>query len=341
MKTWLTWAIVSLILLTGCGSKNQADPAAVAQAVSATLAAISTPIPVTVEVTRVVEVEVAPASTPIPQATSIPALAQVIPPRGYYIHSYEVKEEYDRFTDKTKVSIEPKYDEIGIVEQGALSVLYSYDGKTPSPPLAVGIGLWSINDKWEYLQCHTLDLLIDGSPLSVKTEHKGEVMSGSVLETIIGELGTRDFLSIVNARQVEGKLCNTVFKLSVDQMQALKDVASRMSTSTGVALEETIPPPAYDVALIRVDAQTTETGYTITGTFDNLGNNSTPVLTVTVTFQERNTRAIVKRQAIIGPLSSGASGNFTIINITDGNWDYTIDLFTSDGESLPYRDRTD
>ena len=349
MKTWGVWGVVAIIMLAGCGgAANEADPAVIAQAVSATLAALPIPTPVMVEVTRVVEVELAstpmplPTPLPIPDETPVPTLNQLIPPRWPYLHSYEIKEEYDRFKGHTMVSLEPDLDEMDSLTQGSLWVAYSYDGETPHSPSFVGFSLWSVNEDWEYLNCHSLDLLIDGSPLSLDTEHEGDVMSGGLVsETVIGQLGTRDFLTLVNAGLVEGKLCNTEFKLSREQMQALKDVASRMGTNTIESLSPTQPPPLYDLALVRIDSQSTEDGFTITGAFHNLGDNPTPQLVGLVTFTDRDSNAVVKQQVTLGPLASDVTETFSVVNSIAGNWSYTIELTTVDGESLRYRDFTE
>lgn len=349
MKIWGVWGVVAIIMLAGCGgAANEADPAVIAQAVSATLAALPTPTPVMVEVTRVVEVELAstptplPTPLPIPEETPIPTLKQLIPPRLPYVHSYQIAEEYDRFKGRTVVDLAPDYGEMTSLRQGSLWVNYSYDGQTPSPPATLVFALWSVNDDWEYLNCHSLNFLIDGSPLQVDTERKGEVLSGGrVSETIMSTLATKDFLKLVNAKLVEGKLCNTEFKLSAEQMQGLKDVASRMATNTIESLSPTEPPPIYDLALVRIDSQSTEDGFTITGAFHNLGDNPTPQLVGIVTFTDRDSNAVVKQQVTLGPLVSDVTETFSVVNSSAGNWSYTIDLTTVDGESLRYRDFTE
>ena len=50
--------LIASLALAGCGASSAPDPAAIAQAVQATVAAVPQPDPVQVEVTRVVEVEV-------------------------------------------------------------------------------------------------------------------------------------------------------------------------------------------------------------------------------------------------------------------------------------------
>ncbi len=62
----------SLFLLAGCGGSSEADPAVIAQAVSATLTALPPPTAQVLEVTRIVEVTAvaAPAATPTPGTTA-------------------------------------------------------------------------------------------------------------------------------------------------------------------------------------------------------------------------------------------------------------------------------
>ena len=226
--------------------------------------------------------------------------------------------------------------------EGSLSILYSYEGDTPSVPLVVGFSLWSLNDDWEYLKCHTLNLLVDGSPLAIETEHEGEVMPGAnVLEAVIGEISPQTFLTIVNASEVEGKLCNAEFKLSRQQMTALKDVASRMSDKTLNITSPTSPPGGYDLALVRIDGQDTDNGFVVTGAFHNQSDITVPQLIIKVTFKNNDTGAVVTQEENLGPLDRDTSETFSIINPEAGNWSYGIELETTEGVPQRYRDLAD
>lgn len=73
--------------------------------------------------------------------------------------------------------------------------------------------LLSMSDEWEYLECHSLTLLIDGRRLPVRTTHDGRVSRG-VLEFIEFDLPRAELARWAKAKSIEGKLCNTEFTLS-------------------------------------------------------------------------------------------------------------------------------
>ncbi len=342
MKTTVALAIV-LIVTVGCGrTASQTDEEAISQAVSATLAALPTSTPIVIQVTPAVEVEMtptaAPIETPLLEDTPSPTLEQLVPQRRMYSHSYQIKEEFDRFKNTTEVSLLPDYGEMISAEQGALFVFYSYAEKTPRPPSVVGIGFWSVNDNWEYLRCHNLIFLVDGAPLAVETQHEGEVMSGNVSESVIGQIGIRDFLTLVGAQSIEGKLCNTEFKLTTEQREALRDVASRMKTDSPEEAALPTQPSPYDLALIQVDSRLTDNGFVVTGELANQGTTPVPEMMIEVTFEQQDTGAVTKQQQLVGPIAEGTAIEFTVTNPTLGHWNYAITLTTVDGEQLPYAD---
>jgi hypothetical protein len=169
---------------------------------------------------------VVPTDTPRPTAT--PDAFAGIPARGRYSHTYVVKEEFDRFKNQTSVDLVPKTADYRRGPNN-LSVSYEYAGTTPAIPPFVSVWLVYQADTWEYLKCYGLTWLLDGrTTLSPKTNHEGDVGRGYVLEIITSLIPVSQFLQIVNAKTVEGKLCNTEFALTIEQMEALRDVASRM-----------------------------------------------------------------------------------------------------------------
>ena len=227
--------LVSLVfLLTACGGKATPDPSTISVAVQATLTAIPKPEPQIVEVTRIVEVEVtrevvvAPLATATPRPTPTPQLTNLIPARGSYSHSYKITEEFDRFYGVTNVVLLPDAVDAKDNPQGSLVVVYHYNETTPAPPDLISLAFASFHDDWQFLECHNLTLLVDGRSMPLETTYDGSVESGFVSEQVISEITLRDFLTIVNANKVEGQLCRMEFELTSSQMEALRDVASRM-----------------------------------------------------------------------------------------------------------------
>ncbi len=345
------FALFTGLTLVGCGQAAEPDTDAVAAAVNATVTVIaaepqlpnnSAGVSSAVEVTPEALPTPTVGQTATPEDTVQPTLYDLIPPRWIYNHHYAVTEEYDRFTGNTKVSLDPERNEMVTEPQGSLSIIYSYEGETPSIPLVVGFSLWSLNDDWEYLRCHTLNLLVDGAPLAIETEHDGEIMPGAnVLEAVIGEISPRTLLTIANAKEVEAKLCNTEFKLSRQQMTALKDVASRMSDKLPESPSPTIPASGYDLALVQVDGRDTDSGFEVSGSFHNQSDITVPQLIVIVTFRDSDTGGVITQEANIGPLEPDASETFSITNPDAGNWNYSIELETTEGVPQRYRDQAD
>ncbi len=224
----LVLIIVLLLILSSsaCGHASTSDTMAVETQVAGKIYGQQTAEASRLSPTPVITNTPQPTATPKPTAT--PELAARIPPRNVYSHPYEVKETYDRFKGETTVSLAPDLLNTRNTPNN-WSVFFSYKGETPAPPLSVLAVLWYVADEWTYLNCHSLDLLLDGNTtISPKTEHDGDVKTGYVIERVLFQLTTSEFLQIANAKTVEGKLCNTEFALSEGQIQAMRDTASRM-----------------------------------------------------------------------------------------------------------------
>lgn len=233
MKRFFVLVVALASLSSACSS--QAAPAAspnvdatVQAAVQATVAAVPTTPPPTQAPSAVPAPTVLPTAVPSPQPTAAPTPVASIPPRGAYKHPYTVTEKYDRITDVTDVVLKPDLAE----EKrgaGSLMAVYTYRGTHPAKPANISFSFVSLSDDWQYLQCHSLSLLLDGKVrMPLDTTHDGDVGRGYVLEFVQSRLPLSQFLQIVNAKQVEGRLCNTQFALSSAQMEALRDLASRM-----------------------------------------------------------------------------------------------------------------
>jgi len=229
--------VFGLLHLAACGGQPTPDPAEVAQLVETSVAATvearttDTPIPILTDTPIP-----APTDTPTPSLTDTPApaptpeLEDLIPPRQDYTHPYDITEEYDKFTSSTDVSLlDPAPSNVTDKKPGALFAFYTYPENDPEPPYTVNIGFFSSHDSWQYLECHSLEFLLDDETyLNPDTTHDGSVNTGYVTEMVNAELPLRDFLILVNSDKVEGRLCFDEFELHSWQMTALQDFASRM-----------------------------------------------------------------------------------------------------------------
>jgi hypothetical protein len=214
--------VVLLIGLTfsACGGRPTSDVQALETQIAAKIfATLTASVP---NQTRT------PEATATPEAPATPEGNTSIPPRGKYKHNYTITEEFDRFKEATVVKLLPVLGgPRGKVNN--LLVSYSYEGKVPAVPSTVNFTLASQADSWMYLKCYDLSWLLDGRiHMSPGSGHEGQVGDGYVLELITSKLSVDEFLQIVNAEKVEGKVCNTEFVLTPSQMEALRDVASRM-----------------------------------------------------------------------------------------------------------------
>lgn len=165
--------------------------------------------------------------TPVPAPTRDTSID--IPLQNTYKHTSTITEEYDRFKKETVITMYSSLADSFKGRPHGLVVIYSYPGEKAQIPDKVEIGFSSTYEDWTYLRCHDLTFLIDGEPVSVRSEHIGDVLSGgSVAETVIGFLTPQIFLQMANAKKLEGKICNDEFVFSESQMEALRDTASRM-----------------------------------------------------------------------------------------------------------------
>jgi len=142
----------------------------------------------------------------------------------------EVQVQYDRFKQKTVVAIGPKFGET----HPTLYVLSAFDGESLSKrPDVVAFMFSAKSESWQYLDCHTTSLLVDGKPLPLETEHDGSVMSGGdVIEYIKSMITFEKFQQIASAKKVEVQICNTEFSLSDEDMNDLKQFVNLITPKT-------------------------------------------------------------------------------------------------------------
>lgn len=110
--------------------------------------------------------------------------------------------------------------------------------------------------------------------------------------------------------------------------------------TTRVAPTATASPANYDLALVRVADRSTDTGFTVDGSFSNRGRDPSPDIIVVITFIDRDTG--LRRTAIdtVSAIQPGQTSDFTITTPGSGNWAYTIDIKSAgaDRQPLEYRD---
>jgi len=168
-----------------------------------------------------------PTKVPAPTLIPTPTLLEQIPPSIQYTHPYSITSVYDKFTTLTKVMMLNPGDPAITQPPGSLYAFFYYSTYMPS---TVNIGFFTSNESWVYLDCYDLIFLLNGETrLNANSTWGGDVTTyGFVSEMVNAELPLKDFLSLVNADSVEGRLCLDEFIVEPWQMQGLRDFASKL-----------------------------------------------------------------------------------------------------------------
>lgn len=80
------------------------------------------------------------------------------------------------------------------------------------------------SNSWQYLKCHTVDLLANGKAVVLaEVTHDGSVHSGgNVFESIGVFLSIDAFKQLATAEKAKGRICTEVFEFSREQIENLK-----------------------------------------------------------------------------------------------------------------------
>lgn len=137
------------------------------------------------------------------------------------------KAEYDKFKDRTMESIK----NIDVGHHIYLDTYFSYDGQTQQErPETVTLMFDNSSSSWKFLTYHDVVFLLDDSVrvTPMRTDHSGDVGSGFVSELIFALFQTDDFLQIVRAQKIEGKLGNTEIRIKLKDRDKLRSFATRL-----------------------------------------------------------------------------------------------------------------
>ena len=157
-----------------------------------------------------------------------------IPAKRKFDHKIKIKTDYDKFNDTTDVQM--MHTEVYNVRGRKISMnaLYSYPGRTPSKPRVVTLAFNSTSPEWQFLRERNLTILADGrkaGPGRMELINTRIEDSGRVTETVSMDIPVIDFLFAINSGTVEIQLSGfgvAEFSLSYEQLEALRDFASRM-----------------------------------------------------------------------------------------------------------------
>jgi hypothetical protein len=231
---------LTLVLIVGCGAAPvpTVDQKALEATITARLIATQTAsAPTTTNTptaTATPTLTATPTSTPTPAVTSTltptatPDILSRIPPKKAYNHNHKVDVSYDKIRDETVVSIDSKVL-LGATPNHILAVYWN-KGQTIVVPDTIDFNFGSSSDTWQFLRISSVAWLVDDNKrFSYKAIHDGTVGSGYVIEWIDMSIPLADFLDIVNAKKVEVQVSTYQFALTGEQLEALKDFASRMN----------------------------------------------------------------------------------------------------------------
>lgn len=165
-----------------------------------------------------------PAAAPLP-ADDIPRIALQLPPPGEFQHSFkidqaDVGEEYSRIVlQTTGEESDPKVN--------AFFLSNKVLGKSME---TVTFAFATNSDTWEFVEFHDVKFVIDGEPLELdESQHGGTTLkSGGVVELITVSVELDVFLKIIQASTVEVSVGIIDFQLTPTQLEALRDLASRI-----------------------------------------------------------------------------------------------------------------
>lgn len=178
------------------------------------------------------------SSAELDTATSEPNAALFPAPRRFN-HNHKVSVAFDRFKNHTTVTA-------AVISTGlfgislndfAVDAIFGFKGKElTAPPQSVLLGFvpHAFPGDWQYLKNHMVNLLVDDT-LTIdagETLWDGEVSNDRHMvqthEFITAVLPLIQFLQVVNGKKVEVRVGARAITFKEDQLEVLRDLASRM-----------------------------------------------------------------------------------------------------------------
>jgi len=96
----------------------------------------------------------------------------------------------------------------------------------------IGIGITTANDRWRYMECPSIDMLVDGAPAEVTNEeHRGEVGRGRsvhVIESVIGDANAETLRRLSTATTVRLRICRDTFSIRPEDVRILHGFAGHL-----------------------------------------------------------------------------------------------------------------
>jgi S1-C subfamily serine protease len=156
-----------------------------------------------------------------------------LPAQRRFSHRYKITQEEDEF-DKVKWLrtqwIPLDHNDRRLTSCG-LRVGVPFRENAPPPAVIWEVNTASPNFSFVGPGSRRFQLLVDGESVELPDPvHKGDVGRGSVTETLVTPFRLPAFLRIVAAKEVKARIGSLEYKLSADQLEAFRDLASRLPT---------------------------------------------------------------------------------------------------------------
>jgi hypothetical protein len=160
-----------------------------------------------------------------------------IPKARKFDHNETITVAYDKFENYTSATMDPMMPLTVLSADHDLreldfSAFYFCLGEKLHAPDKVTLQFVAhSSEPWYRDHVRGLVLLVDGKRLTLgNTEwRRGDIVTGIAYESLAVAVSLKDFITTVNAKRVEGQLGGTEFALSRENLEALRDLASRMN----------------------------------------------------------------------------------------------------------------
>jgi hypothetical protein len=164
---------------------------------------------------------------------------------------------YDEFHDVTtlRLNFGPVYR--GEHHEVEVGLTWFCKGRDRNSPVQ-GTSLRFVSDSsdgWVYLEYHPAALLVDGERFEFDTQHDGPVGRGYILEFITARISDARLRALAEAREIRGKIGLHEFRLTPDQLDALRVFTAFVHDPTLEVPDPRAPKPPKPPTPEEVTAQ--------------------------------------------------------------------------------------
>ena len=168
-------------------------------------------------------------------------------PKRPFKHDGKFGTQYEPREDSTIVSLEPIVVEASPAGKDLLrlAAIFQYQGKVPAKPKHISLGFYGDYPQCKFSAQPRMTILVDGERIEFgwnpkgirerKPDEEGVAFSFNegagadrCEELMFMTISQKNFLRVVNAKNVEMQIDELKFKLTEANLEALRDLASRM-----------------------------------------------------------------------------------------------------------------